>query len=72
MDENQIVTGAEAFAESVERKFRGVVDALEKARTVILQTAPQFATDPVFLQPQTTMTGKKVQFNYCTMQQRSF
>ena len=44
------VTGAEAFVEYVERKFPGVVDALEQARTVILQTAPQFATDPVFLQ----------------------
>ena len=49
LDENQIVTGAEAFAESVERKFGGVVDMLEQARTVILRTAPQFATDPVFL-----------------------
>ena len=50
LDENQILTGAEAFAESVERKFGGVVDMLEQARTVILQTAPQFATDSAFLQ----------------------
>ena len=50
LDENQIVTGAEAFAESVERKFVGVVDALEHARTIILQTAPQFAANSAFLQ----------------------
>ena len=51
LDENQILMGAEAFANSVERKFGGVVDKLERARTVILQTAPQFATDSAFLQP---------------------
>ena len=43
-------TGAEAFVAYVEDKFPGVVSALEKARTVVLQTAPHFATDPVFLQ----------------------
>ena len=50
MDDNQIQTGAEAFVAYVEDKFPGVVNTLEKARTVILQTAPHFATDPVFLQ----------------------
>ena len=49
MDDNEIRTGAEAFVAYVEDKFPGVVDTLEKARTVMLQTAPQFATDPVFL-----------------------
>ena len=34
----------------VEDKFPGVVGHARKARTVVLQTAPQFATDPLFLQ----------------------
>jgi hypothetical protein len=51
LDEKQILMGAEAFAELIEPKFEGVVDKFEQARTVILQTAPQFATDPVFLGP---------------------
>ena len=50
MDDDRICTGAEAFVAYVEDKFPGVVNTLEKARTVVLQTAPQFATDPVFLQ----------------------
>jgi hypothetical protein len=51
MDDNEIWKGAHAFVEYVEGKFPGVVDKLERARTVILQTAPQFATHPVFLRP---------------------
>ena len=51
IDENEIWTGAMAFVEYVEGKFPSVVDKLEQARTVILQTAPQFATDSVFLRP---------------------
>ena len=50
LDDDQISMGAEAFAEFVERKFEGAVDKVEQAREVILQTAPQFATDLEFLQ----------------------
>jgi hypothetical protein len=49
MDDDQIRTGAEAFAAYVEDKFPSVVDKLGQARTFILQTAPQFATGPMFL-----------------------
>jgi hypothetical protein len=51
----------------VEDKFPGVVDTLEKARTVILQTAPQFATDPVFLQLPDGHDGDEgaIQLTYC-------
>lgn len=51
IDDNQICEGAHAFAEYVEGKFPSVVDKVEQARTVILEVAPQFATDPVFLRP---------------------
>jgi hypothetical protein len=51
LDEKQILSGAKAFAELVEREFGGVVDKLEQARAVILRVAPQFAVDPVFLRP---------------------
>jgi hypothetical protein len=51
LDDDQIRTGAEAFVAYVADKFPGAVDTLEKARTVILQTAPQFATDSAFLGP---------------------
>ena len=51
LDDNQILTRAEAFVAYVEDKFAGEVDKLEQARTVILQMAPQFATHPVFLRP---------------------
>src|SRR4029077_5460676 len=50
LDDKQISTGAEAFVAYVDDNFPGVVDKLEQARTVVLQTAPQFATDPVLLQ----------------------
>ena len=49
LDDRRILLASEAFAKFVERK--GVVDKLEEARKVILQTAPQFATNPVFLLP---------------------
>jgi hypothetical protein len=50
MDDDQIRTGAEAFAAYVEDKFPSVVDKLEQARKVILEAAPRFATD-MFLHP---------------------
>jgi hypothetical protein len=70
LDDNQIWTGAEAFVACVEDKFPGVVDTLEKARTVVLQTAPQFATDPVFLQLPDDHDGEEgaigaIQLLYC-------
>ena len=49
LDDARILIASEAFAEFVEGK--GVVDKLEEARTVILQAAPQFATNPLFLLP---------------------
>lgn len=51
LDDNQILTGAEAFVAYVEDKFAGEVDKLQQARTVILQMAPQLSTHPVFLRP---------------------
>ena len=70
LDDSQIWTGAEAFVACVEDKFPGVVDTLEKARTVVLQTAPQFATDPVFLQLPDDHDGEEgaigaIQLLYC-------
>ena len=65
LDDTRILKASEAFAEFVERK--GVVDKLEEARTVILQTAPQFATDPVFLGPSDDNDEQEgaIQLLYC-------
>jgi hypothetical protein len=67
LDDNQISTGAEAFVAYVDDNFPGVVDKLEQARTVVLQTAPQFATDPVFLQLADGQDGQEgaIQLLYC-------
>jgi hypothetical protein len=50
LDDDQIWMGAEAFVAYVEDKMPDVPDTRELARTVVLQTAPRFATDPMFLQ----------------------
>jgi hypothetical protein len=67
LDDNQISTGAEAFVAYVGDKFPGGVDKREQARTVVLQTASQFATDPVFLQLPDDHDGEEgaIQLLYC-------
>ena len=47
----RIWSGAEAFVSYIGDKFPGAVDKVGQARTVILQTAPQFATNRWFLLP---------------------
>ena len=51
LDNERIWSGAKAFVTYIEDKFPGAVDEVGQARTVILQTAPQFATNPLFLLP---------------------
>jgi hypothetical protein len=51
LKDDQIWSGAEAFVAHIEKKSLGVVDKLEQARTIIVQTAPQFATNAWFLLP---------------------
>ena len=71
MDDDQIRRGAAAFTEYVEDKFPSVVDTVEQARTVILETAP--SSQPVmFLHPSDDQDGEEGEFSYCAMQQRSF
>jgi hypothetical protein len=47
----RIWSGAEAFVAYIEDKFPSAVDKIGQARTVILQTAPQFVTNRWFLLP---------------------
>ena len=57
----------EELAAKLSSVLPGVVDKLEQARTVVLQTAPQFATDPVFLQLADGQDGQEgaIQLLYC-------
>jgi hypothetical protein len=49
MDDDQVRTGAETFLDCFKDKFPSGADMIEHARTLILQTAPRFATGPMFL-----------------------
>jgi hypothetical protein len=51
LNNERIWSGAEAFVAYIEDKFPGAVDKVGQARTVILQTAPQFVTNRWFLLP---------------------
>jgi hypothetical protein len=48
MDEEQIQTGAEAYVTYLQEKLPNA-NKIEHARTFVLQTAPRFATGPMFL-----------------------